>query len=84
MEDSYAIKYADFREIPNGDIVWGKYPQSIEKAVLENTPGNVLGIDSASSKIIEKIASKSVLVDDIADEVAAGISTGGNDVFTNK
>ena len=81
MEDSYAIKYADFREIPNGDIVWGKYPQSIEKAVLENTPGNVLGIDSASSKIIEKIASKSVLVDDIADEVAAGISTGGNDVF---
>ena len=79
--EKYSIKYADYRKVVNEDIVWGNYPQTIEKEILMNTPGNVLGIDGRVRKILQKISNKSVLIDDIADEVAAGISTGGNDVF---
>lgn len=79
--DTYDIKYSDYRIIPNNEIVWGSYAETISIEVLKETPSYVLGVNSASSGIIKKTRGKSVLIDDIAEDVAAGISTGGNSIF---
>lgn len=80
-DEKYEVKYADYRNIPNNEIVWGDYAQKIPISVLKDTPGYVLGVNKQGSQILNKVKEKSVLIDDIALEVAAGISTGGNGVF---
>lgn len=80
----YEIDYADFREIENSKITWGSYGNVINSVALKETPGKVLGINKVESLILNKVAKKSILIDEIADEVAAGISTGGNEAFCVK
>lgn len=81
MDDSYLIKYADYRYVDNKKICWGIYEQFVESYVIDDTPSHVLGIDSEGSKLLKKIRNASCTIDDIAEEVAAGISTGGNEIF---
>lgn len=81
QKQSYCIAYADYREVPNMEIRWGNYDNNIEYETLVNTPGRVLGVNQESSNILQKISSHSITIDDVAEEVAAGISSGGNDVF---
>ena len=80
-QDTYSVNYADYRYVPNNQIVWGAYSEGIPVEVLDDTPGHVFGVNKSGSDLLKKVKEKSVLVDDIADEVAAGISTGGNGVF---
>lgn len=79
--EGYSVHYADYRHVPNNEIIWGAYAEQIPADVLDDTPGHVLGVNQSSSDLMKKVKDKSVLIDDIADEVAAGISTGGNEVF---
>lgn len=81
VRKSYNIQYADYRETQNKDIIWGSYTEKIPYDVLIETPGRVLGVNSKDSNILKKVQELSISIDSIAEEVAAGISSGGNDVF---
>lgn len=52
---------------------------SIEETL--SSPSNVFGIDSEGLKIIEQLKPLSMTINEIADEVASGISTGGDKIF---
>lgn len=80
-QKSYDIQYADYRETPNKEIIWGCYTEKIPYDILITTPGRVLGINSRDSSILKKMQALSINIDSIAEEVAAGISSGGNDIF---
>ncbi|WP_433777823.1 Eco57I restriction-modification methylase domain-containing protein [Flavobacterium anhuiense] len=45
------------------------------------TPASIFGISEEEFKIIEKLRRISVTIDDIAEEMASGISTGGDKIF---
>jgi type I restriction-modification system DNA methylase subunit len=45
------------------------------------TPASVFGITEEEFRIIEKLRKKSTTIDDIAEEMASGISTGGDKIF---
>lgn len=79
--ENYQVRYADFREVPNKEIHWGSYNETIDYNTLVETPGRVLGVNQSGSDILKKIKAQSVTIDDVAEEMAAGISSGGNDVF---
>jgi adenine-specific DNA-methyltransferase len=77
------IKYGDYRN-------WNKNPQNLflEKNIeilksnsLLKVPGLVFGVNNKSIDIIEKVKQKSYLINDIAEEMASGISTGADKVF---
>lgn len=48
---------------------------------LLNIPGLVFGVNNKSANIIKKISNNSYLLDNIAEEVAYGVSTGGDKIF---
>ena len=77
----YTIKYADYKEIDNIKIVWGEGLVDIPVSVLQDIPGHVIGISLGSGNLMNKIKSSSIKIDDIAYEMAAGISTGCNHAF---
>lgn len=77
------IKYADYRN-------WNRNSQNlfiennienINSNSLLKIPGLVFGVNYKSIDIIEKVRRNSYLIDDIADEMASGISTGADKVF---
>ncbi len=79
----YEICYADYRNW-NGDKskIFNDGDKSLFKAKnLTKIPGLVFGVNADAFNIIEKIKSKSILIDEIAEEVASGISTGGDKFF---
>ena len=80
-ESNYVIKYADYKEIENKEIRWGKNLNEIPSKLLNEIPGHVIGVDIENGMILNKVSSRSVKIDDIAFEMAAGISTGCNKAF---
>lgn len=77
----YDINYADYRYIQNNKIIWGTLYEPISSETLYDTPGVVLGVNKEGNRILKLVQEKSITIDDIAEEVAAGISTGGNSIF---
>ncbi len=81
VNPSYSIRYADYKDIDNDKIVWGAGFILLPSSTLEDIPGHVIGVAEGGSEILAKIRSKSVTINDIAFEMAAGISTGCNKAF---
>lgn len=79
--DEYTFNYVDFRKVPAKEITWGEYTECIDINDLRTTPGMVIGVNSKNRRLLEKIANNSALIDNIVDEMASGISTGGNKAF---
>lgn len=79
--EEYLIHYADYKSVENKDIIFGTGFQDIANKELMQVPGQVIGVDAQSSFLLAKIQNNSTSVDVIADEMAAGISTGCNDAF---
>ncbi|MEI6728948.1 MAG: TaqI-like C-terminal specificity domain-containing protein [bacterium] len=82
-QGKFDLSYADYRN-------WGKDPknlfnsdkiQKISNTDLLKIPSFIFGVSSEAIKIIEKVKNQSVLVDDIVEEMASGISTGGDKIF---
>ena len=80
-ESNYAIKYADYKEIENKEIKWGENLNKIPSKLLNEIPGHVIGVDIENGRVLNKVSLLSVKIDDIAFEMAAGISTGCNKAF---
>ena len=79
--DDYPVRYADYKDIPNEDIIWGEGAVSIQTSTIDEVPGHVIGVALEGSRILSKIKALSNTIDDIAYEMAAGISSGCNKAF---
>lgn len=80
---TYDISFADYRN-------WNKSPEylfqkslinHINNSDLVKVPGLTFGVNQKSVMFLEKIQKLSYTIDDIAHEMASGISTGSDKVF---
>ena len=79
--EQYNIEYSDYRSYDIKSLDWNKNVDEISVKELKSIPDIVLGMNSAEISILNKIKAHGVLIDEIAEEVACGISTGGNNAF---
>lgn len=77
----YSIKYADFRHTEAKVVNLGVFSDSVDISLLNSVPGYVFGVNAEKNELMQKIEKESLLVDEIVEELASGISTGGNKAF---
>ena len=80
-QENYEVEYSDYRKYNIRDIKWNKNYESIPIELIKTVPAYVLGLSSVNIRIINEIKQHGVLVDSIAEEMASGISTGGDKIF---
>lgn len=80
-QENYEVEYSDYRKYNIRDIEWDKNYESIPIELIKTVPAYVLGLSSVNIRIINEIKRHSVLIDSIAEEMASGISTGGDKIF---
>ena len=79
--ENYEVEYSDYRKYNISDIEWNKDYESISTALIKTVPSYVLGLSNVNIRIINEIKRHGVLIDSIAEEMASGISTGGDKIF---
>lgn len=80
-QENYEVEYSDYRKYNIRDIEWDKNYESIPIELIKTVPAYVLGLSSVNIRIINEIKQHGVLIDSIAEEMASGISTGGDNIF---
>lgn len=81
VKGNYGIAYSDYRAYNVKNIEWWKQIDTLEVEMLKNVPSLVLGISKKDIEILNIIKQNGVTIDSIAEEMASGISTGGDKVF---
>ncbi len=82
IESNYDFKYKDIRDSKEKIKEFKSFDFKIHnKNSLLKTTSYTFGIEPKIVNLIDKIKEKSYLIDDIALEVASGISTGGDKIF---
>ncbi len=76
----YSFGYLDLRNSEKKEIVLDDF-EPIKKSEILKVPSFIFGVNTKAIDIIEKVKEKSYLIDEIALEVASGISTGGDKIF---
>lgn len=79
--ENYEVEYSDYRKYNIKDIVWNKDYESISTELIKTVPSYVIGLSNVNIRIINEIKQHGVLIDSIAEEMASGISTGGDKIF---
>jgi adenine-specific DNA-methyltransferase len=79
--ENYEVEYSDYRKYNICDIEWNKNYESISTELIKTVPSYVLGLSSVNIRIINEIKRHGILIDSIAEEMASGISTGGDNIF---
>ena len=79
--DNYNIAYSDYRNDNVKNIEWQKCIEEIDIAKLLTIPSLVIGLSNSDIDILNTIKNNGVTIDSIADEMASGISTGGDKIF---
>ena len=79
--ENYEVEYSDYRKYNISDIEWDKDYESISTELIKTVPSYVLGLSNVNIRIINEIKRHGVLIDSIAEEMASGISTGGDKIF---
>jgi len=81
-KENYDFKYSDIRdsEDKQKEFEFLDFEQ-YNKNTLLKVPSFIFGVNPTTVSLIEKVKVKSYLIDDIALEVASGISTGGDKIF---
>lgn len=80
-EQDYYIEYSDNRKERIQNIDFFKSQKELLNSDVNDVPDLVIGVSSATVKIMKAIEAKSYKIDEIALEVASGISTGNDKVF---
>ncbi|MBO4319871.1 MAG: N-6 DNA methylase [Treponema sp.] len=78
---SYKIHYSDYREKNIETIDWVSSIIKLDTEKQRKIPGFVLGMSSEGISLFDKIKSNGDLLDPLLEEMACGISTGGNKIF---
>lgn len=79
--ENYELKYSDYRKYNISNIEWNKDYESISTELIKTVPAYVLGLSNVNIRIINEIKRHGVLIDSIAEEMASGISSGGDKIF---
>ena len=79
--ENYEVEYSDYRKYNISDIEWNKDYESISTELIKTIPSYVLGLSNVNIRIINEIMRHGVLIDSIAEEMASGISSGGDKIF---
>lgn len=79
--ENYEVEYSDYRKYNISDIEWNKDYELISTALIKTVPAYVLGLSNVNIRIINEIKRHGVLIDSIAEEMASGISSGGDKIF---
>lgn len=77
----YRIKYSDYRTYNVKNIPWEEKIDDLPVRLLATVPGHVLGMSEADINIINTIKSRGISIDNLAEEMACGISSGGDKIF---
>lgn len=80
-QDRDKYQYADLRKVDKKHLNFKTEFSSELVSITLQTPASVFGITKEQFYLIEKLKASSVTIDDIAEEMASGISTGGDKVF---
>ncbi|KAA6334356.1 hypothetical protein EZS27_017318 [termite gut metagenome] len=79
--ENYEVAYSDDRKGNIKNIDFYRVQKLIPKLDINDVPDLVIGVSSGHIKIMKDIEAVSLKIDDIALEMASGISTGGDKVF---
>ena len=78
----YSFYYRDYRFEKLSEINWENHKiKLISNNDVLDLPSYIIGVDKKNTNLINRINKKSITFDEIAKEVAVGISTGGNEAF---
>ena len=77
----YDIAYSDYRDYNVKRIEWDKNIDSIRVGKLQTVPAMVIGMSNEDIDILTTIRENGVTIDSIAEEMASGISSGGDKIF---
>ncbi|MEN5231877.1 Eco57I restriction-modification methylase domain-containing protein [Sphingobacterium faecium] len=81
QNEDYFIEYSDYRRDHIQNIDFFKSQKILTNIDVNDVPDLVIGVSEQGVKIIKEISEKSYKIDDIALEVASGISSGGDKIF---
>ena len=79
--DNYNIAYSDYRNDNVKNIEWQKCIEEIDIAKLLTIPSLVIGLSNSDIDILNTIKDNGVTIDSIAEEMACGISSGGDKIY---
>lgn len=77
----YNIAYSDYRDYNVKKIKWEKNIDNVKVEKLQTVPSLVIGMSNSDIDILNAIRNNGITIDSIAEEMASGISTGGDKVF---
>ena len=77
----YNIAYSDYRDYNVKKIEWDESIDNIKVEKLQTVPAMVIGMSNTDIDILSEIRNNGITIDSIAEEMASGISTGGDKVF---
>ena len=77
----YNIAYSDYRDYNVKKIKWNESIDNIKIEKLQTVPAMVIGMSNTDIDILSEIRNNGITIDSIAEEMASGISTGGDKVF---
>lgn len=80
-EAEYYIEYSDNRKERIEEIDFFSPQKSLLNSEIKAVPDMVIGVSSSGVKLMKDIEAKSYTINEIALEVASGISTGGDKIF---
>lgn len=78
--EDYYVKYSDYRNYNIKDIDWDKNIEQIAIDKIKSIPAYVLGISNNDIDILNTIRQNGITIDSLAEEMASGISTGGDKI----
>lgn len=79
--DNYNIAYSDYRNDNVKNIEWQKCIEKIDIAKLLTIPSLVIGLTNSEIDILNIIKDNGITIDSIAEEMACGISSGGDKIY---
>lgn len=80
-KEIYDIAYSDYRMCNIRDIEWDKNIENTSSTLIQSVPAYVVGLSNEDIRILGAIREQGVSIDSIAEEMASGISTGGDNIF---
>ena len=80
-EKNYDIAYSDYRDYNVKEIKWDKSIENIRVEKLQTVPAMVIGMSNTDIDILNAIRNNGITIDSIAEEMASGISSGGDRIF---
>ena len=77
----YEISYSDYRTYNVKNIDWWEKIENLNIELLRTVPSLVIGLSNKDIDIMNTLRQNGVSIDSIAEEMASGISTGGDKIF---